>query len=374
MELDLTEIDVSRVQHDWWEELLPDDTCVTSTGRSALAMILERLKRADPAIRSFLLPAYLCQSVVTPFVEAGISIRWYDVDRRLQPVPASLEGVAAAADVQGLLFINYFGLPISREAREAVERLKPRMWVIEDCAAGGLLEDGGETFGSSGHFSFTSLRKCLPMPDGAVIWNRSGLDLASGHADHDPEWVRLRLLGKLLRGEFLRLPPDHPSAPMLEAAYLDLFATSERTLDETGGTRGWSRMGQAIPSGDFKALRCRRQENYRTAERLFDAGAGALHPLRPLFAALPSSASPLVFPFLCRDEIQRDALRACLGQQRIFCPVHWPLPRQIDLNAHPDAALVSRSILAVPVDARYGEDDMRRVLGAVTTFVRGSRA
>lgn len=369
MELDLSAVGVHE-RLDRWKGALPGQTCLTSTGRSALAKILACILRADPSVRSFLLPAYLCQSVVRPFLAAGFAVHFYPLDGCLHIDPEALEQVASSVDARGILFINYFGRPIDADERQAIAELKRRVWVIEDCAMGGLLECGGDPIGATGHFAFTSLRKYLPVPDGAVIWNRSGLDLPDEQGEGDPPWVRLRVLGKLMRGEYLKLPTDDSSAELLETSYLHLFETSERMLDETGGARTPSSF--SVPAGeyDLKALTCRRQQNYQHLDRLCRLRADDVGRRRPLYSALLPASSPLVFPFLCDNESERNALREHLRQRRVFCPIHWPLPDRVDSQSHPTAVLLSRSILGLPVDGRYGEADMQYCFEAVADFFR----
>jgi dTDP-4-amino-4,6-dideoxygalactose transaminase len=368
MELDLDSVGSGAEAADRWRALLPGRTALASTGRAALASILAALRRADPALRSFLLPSYLCGSLLRPFRDAGIDVEFFPVGEQLDLAVDELPARVKRSGAGGILFIDYFGFPARPAEREALADLKQTIWVVEDCAAGGLLEGGGALIGATGHFAFTSLRKYLPVPDGAVIWNRSGCDMAEPPPVEAPAWVRLRVLGKLLRGE--RRGAGAELAPRLEETFLALFAASERLLDESGGALGASRFFAQTQPPDLPAIAGARLENYtRLHERLAQDQAAGLAPLIP---PTRGPCAPLVLPLLCRDAGQRDALRRHLALGRIFCPVHWALPPEVDAAAFPGSASLSRRILGLPVDQRYGVSEMDRIHRSVVEFPRGA--
>jgi dTDP-4-amino-4,6-dideoxygalactose transaminase len=354
----------------FWTSRLPGSNTMASTGRAALTLILAAVKREDRQRHTFLLPAYLCGSILEPFRGAGVRARFYAVDQNLWVDVNALVRAAHQGDVSGVFFINYFGLPADPELREALSGLRKRRWIIEDCAAGGMLETGGDPIGATGHFAFTSLRKFLPVPDGAVIWNRSAARLGTPPIEDDPRWVRLRALGKLLRGEHAAMVPETPLAETTERSFLALFQDSERLLDLTGGETGPSRYSLQLGPVDYTRCAVRRRRNFRALLEAFTLRGRRTAPIRPLFATLPRASSPLIFPVICRDRTQRDALRRYLGQRRVFCPVHWPLPADVDRAAHADAHRLSARILGLPVDFRYGPADMAACVDHIRAFAR----
>jgi len=101
----------------------------------------------------------------------------------------------------------------------------------------------------------------------------------------------------------------------------------------------------------------RRQNCQALASDLADF---ALWPIEnPTFA-------PLAFPILVQDA--GDAVRA-LAEDRIWAPRHWAeLPS--DPSEFPDAAWLSRHCLSLPLDQRYGAEDMQRVSAAVKRLLR----
>src|SRR5262249_17893830 len=126
-----------------------------------------------------------------------------------------------------VLFINYFGFPINKLEAQVMHHVKDLCWVIEDCVQGSLIESTRPPVGRIGHFVLTSFRKYLPVPDGGLVINQTEIDLPRLPSAHGP-FVRFRLLGKMLRYEFLHASPDQYK---LEEAYLSLFDRAERDLN-----------------------------------------------------------------------------------------------------------------------------------------------
>ena len=80
----------------------------------------------------------------------------------------------------------------------------------------------------------------------------------------------------------------------------------------------------------------------------------------PLLRTLPPGVSPLALPVRVGGA-RRDALRAELVRRRIFCPVHWPLPPEIDEARFPEEHRLASEMLGLPLDQRYEPADMHRL-------------
>jgi hypothetical protein len=65
---------------------------------------------------------------------------------------------------------------------------------------------------------------------------------------------------------------------------------------------------------------------------------------------------PLGLPIYLQN---RDIIREKLKTKGIFCPVHWPLPQDVDRHYFPDVFALSQEILTLPVDHRYGPTEMQ---------------
>ncbi len=327
-----------------------------TSGRAGLKLIAQVLKERSKGV--VLLPAYLCPSILQPFREEAIAVDFYRVNEDLSIDLDSLMCQVETIHPSGLLFINYFGFPVGEAVAKALYEIKGQCWVIEDCAQGSLIEQDNPVVGQIGDFVVTSFRKYLPVPDGGLVINRTGVTLPSLPPAHG-QFVRYRLLGKFVRHEFLQ---DKLRWLGLEKVYLDLFATAEKKLDTHIPLQAISsmsaRMLGAIGPSDAMA---RRRSNFSFLLKAFKEDPRLQSIGSPVLTDLLSGVSPLAFPIRVSPE-KRDALRKELIRQRVFCPIHWHLPAEIEENQFPEAYKLSRGILSLPIDQRYSERDMETLI------------
>jgi dTDP-4-amino-4,6-dideoxygalactose transaminase len=320
-----------------------------ASGRTALRLIARTLK--GPV----LLPSYLCSAVVQPFREERVPYTFYRVDRRLEVDLDDLTRHIRDLRPAAVVVISYFGFPVGRDLADALKPLRPDVCVVEDCAHGSLLEFPEPLVGGVGDIVFTSFRKYLPLPDGGLISGPQADDLPAilpGQGSH----VALRLLARGLRGTL-------PDPAIAEDLFVSLEDAAEADLDAASPLEGASELAlRLLALLDLSELAARRRANYGLLAEAFAEDGGLRAAALPLRPVLPERVSPLVFPVVAAQE-RRDAIRDQLRARHVFTPVHWPLPDDVDLAEFPESAALSRSIIGLPVDQRYGPDEMQSLLG-----------
>ena len=112
---------------------------------------------------------------------------------------------------------------------------------------------------------------------------------------------------------------------------------------------------------DLSAMREARQGNYR----LLLEGVRDSPTIRPLYDELPADVCPLGFPVLVAD---RGRLRQHLIGSRIYPPIHWLLPDSVWRLEFPVEWFISDHILTIPIDHRYDQKDMERVLRVLNRY------
>ncbi|MDD5334866.1 MAG: hypothetical protein PHS32_14120 [Rhodoferax sp.] len=320
----------------------PQETWL-DTGRSALAVIARHLAHTAEGSTVWL-PAYCCESIVAPFLRKSLHVRFYSVGERLNRIDAD----PSRGDT--LLFIHYFGCR-NRTALHRIEEFRSAsICVIEDCVQA-VLTTG---IGTHGDHALTSLRKLLPQPDGAMLASRETIAINADAADE--EFVSARVVGKLQRGAAAR--PE---------AFLPLFERSEsRLADDVPRTMSWISQ-QLLGRTDLPMVAARRTANFATLRQ----GLADIAPrigIVPLLPGLDVGEVPLGFPVVV-GEGRRDALRAHLAGWGIFCPIHWDLAHLAGAVFAEERAL-SASMLTLPIDQRYDENDMSIILASLSTFCR----
>lgn len=127
-----------------------------------------------------LLPALVPDGVVEPIRELGLEPRFYDVhvdadgDTDLTPSLSDVEAVAEEGEA-ALVAVHYFGFPNPRFSELLALAEENGVDLVSDNAHGALSRVDGRLLGTRGALGITSLRKLLPIPDGAALYlNREG--------------------------------------------------------------------------------------------------------------------------------------------------------------------------------------------------------
>lgn len=145
--------------------------CRLATGRSALFNLIQRVPETYAS--AVLLPTYIAEGVIQPFLTAGVTVLFYrlqhDLSPRVEDVEALLEQVNGAAI---FVLIHYFGFPArSLELSSVLNRYRPV--VVEDCAHAMFTNmPDGQSLSENADLTLYSLNKFLPVSDGAILLSR----------------------------------------------------------------------------------------------------------------------------------------------------------------------------------------------------------
>lgn len=304
-----------------------------ASGRCGIRLLVDLLRPAN-----VWLPSYLCEVMLQAVQPTQSRLNFYEIDYDLQlPALDWLEGVQAGDLVVG---IAYFGFPVAAGLAAQVKRRGA--WFLEDDSQA-LLSQHSQ---AQVDFRLYSVRKFFGVPDGAIL------------AASDPSF------------EFPAGLPPPPARWWLQSLQAALL---RREFDRRGGDREWFRLGQLVESAtpslpcrmselsqrmfgfafDLQLMSSRRIRNYKVLlERL-----GRL----ALFPDLPEGVVPLGFPLRLES---RQAVRQELFRHDIYPIVHWPLRGWVPAS-YKDSHRLSRHILTLICDQRYGADDMRRTIAVL---------
>jgi hypothetical protein len=328
---------------------------LVNCGRAALALAIRYAEPPGFSKRNrFLLPSYLCRTMIQPFVEAGLQVKFYGVNRNLR---VEAESIASQIDSEtfGVLLMHYFGFPQNSDLAERLHRTFPDVRLIDD-RTHLLLSDVAKAFGSPDPaIAVYSARKWAPFPDlGIVIWSRTTLspDKAAPLFDawyHLP-FLKARIAGLVLRSVYLSFPCE-----TLRRLSLRPVHTADDILDRRVVVSRASPVSQILwRRWDWKSAWHIRRRNFEYLLQNWPRQAG-----EPLYDSLPRDVCPLGFPIRSFD---RDTLRARMVANRVYPPVHWCLPREVDPESFPESARLAEEELTLPIDQRYSLRDMDLIL------------
>jgi len=312
------------------------------TGRSAIHLALEDIKKRSPS-RAALLPAFICPTVVEPFLKLGFSVNYYSESSLMD---------LCVKDNQTIFFANYFGTR-NGQAIDWINKLRAdsQIFVIEDCVQSSLNTNVGET----GDYVVTSLRKFLPQPDGALL---ASVQEVKNSAIFEPneQFISNKFLGKVMRHTADR-----------NEDFLTFLENSEKMLI-SGFPREMSALSKFMMNHtDIRSIQTIRRNNWFALHHGLSE-AGLLKFLQPVFNDLASGEVPIGFPVIVGNG-QRDRLREFLSEKSIYCPIHWKLSHldRKDEEFSEEIAL-SQAILTFPIDQRLSSLHIEYLLASLSDF------
>lgn len=282
---------------------------------SARSGLYAVLKAAN--YRRVYIPYYVCDAVPSAIRAAGCEVGFYSINATFE-----VDDAIVLAEGDLLLLVDYYGL--CRPQIENQLTLFPKNSVIVDCSQAWFQEP----FDCLA--TIYSPRKFLPVPDGGVV--HTSLQLETLEPDEGSSLERYQYLLKRVTTE-----PEYSR---------ELYLQSEAQL-EVPSLRGMSAFTQRlIEVADQDFIKARRVRNWEVLSNL-----RAVNKLE----FEPAGQTPICYPLMIEGATQlRDQLR----KVRVFAPLYWP--GVTCTNAH-EKALVSNT-LYLPIDHRYGEADMARLL------------
>lgn len=331
---------------------------IVNSGRAAFRAILRNLDPAGGG--TILVPDYLCGDALIPVLKSEpVSYRFYPVEPDFSVDPTRLRALRDDEDVRAVLLINYFGLcDVAEIAREIRSWDDPVAIVLDDVQAMWDLRSGSESRDWA-DFAFSSFRKFLALPDGALVCGNLRGDAAHETPESDRA-VASYVIGAALRHGFLH--GNAADVPEVEAAYLQYFRDSEAHVsDRPASISEYSR--QLLRRLPLDAFAERRRRNYAFLAEALEGNA-TVSVVRPHPVA---GAAPMALPVTI-GPARRDALREFLRRRNIFCPIHWPIFSGEQTAAAGGAAFLADNLLSLPIDQRYDPDQLGRLVEAIDEF------
>ncbi|UJF26177.1 hypothetical protein [Planococcus sp. 107-1] len=167
---------------------------LTSSGRGAITHLLQQMQ---PKRKSALLPAYICESVIIPFIEMGYECNYYEVDENLIP---SIESIREYEDVGVFLHLGYYGFPTNSNLEDVLKSFYENSTII--------IEDVTHTLFSKykrskfNHFYVGSIRKWFGIPSGGFLASK---DIIDSKLEEKPFFLRKDSKLLLIRRIILKL-------------------------------------------------------------------------------------------------------------------------------------------------------------------------
>lgn len=310
---------------DWFSGYGENNILRTNSAKAALYFAVR-----SSHISKLYLPHYLCRSVKEMLKSTGIRMESYYLNSGLLPKLPDVEPDA------GVLLVNYFGI-MEEQVKKEGEKYRT---VFLDHSHGFF----AEPVLRDGVFNIYSCRKFVGVPDGGYLVSRNcagelEADEVSGHFSY--------LVTSLEQG--------------CNAAYQEKMECDRYFL---GNYKGMSKITRGILSSvDYEKMRKQREENFqRIHKRLKEYNELDIED-----KAFPA----YLYPFLPKDAVKNGKrLKAALVAEKIYVPTLW---RELISPAYAGRREyhLSENTVFLPVDQRYGEEDMDYLAQRVKDLLEG---
>lgn len=330
---------------------LPDTYELYSTGTATILAVYHLFVQQQKSPQRIHLPSFYCMSVAAR-LRKFLEVCWYqDIPTQAAPNFDSLQ--VRSGDL--VVAFNIFGIRSNQPWLEwsAAHR---EVTLIEDHSHDPFSDWAKQ---SQADYAMSSLRKTLPIPDGAILWSPKNLPLY-------PAW------GQEASGAYKRL-----TAMLLKRAYLNNNEVAKQTyrqleleshkemgfIEDTVVSRFTANV---LPCLDVVNMRSRRAENISKFIHL-----SLNHPSdnwQLLFDSWEAGNVPLNSVIVCRTGEIRNALRQYLIEQNIYTAVHWQQPDGDVSSKEPQTLDLVQRILTIPNDPRYDLEDITRMFDRIAAF------
>ena len=315
-----------------------------NTGRACL-YYLNKVLYDGP----ILLPSYLCDSIVNSFTDRPIV--YYNINPDLSiNLPDMITKIKKG--VSGVLMINYFGVIDENIDIIVAYCNSNRVTIIEDITHSYLTTDK-----YYGDFVFGSIRKTLPILDGAVIkvncnyksrytilWSRFSREVAKENNSYGYSYIKFmttRYLGMWLK-----------NFTSFKSWWRPLLLSSDDMLEDNNYVNYISNISKdIIIHSNLSEVKNIREHNYIELNKALNKWS--MYPNKILH-----------FGYILKFDNGkiRNEVKQCLIENKMYPMIHWPVPKVINNKISND---IYSTILTLPIDQRYTINDMKRMCDIV---------
>lgn len=262
------------------------------------------------------IPYYTCEVMLEPLKKCNVEYAFYHINEQLEPIETFV-----LMQNEAFLYTNYYGLK-----QRCVERLAEQYGKQ-------LIVDNAQAFFAEpleGIDTFYSARKFFGVADGAYLYTDAQLDM---ELEQDQSYQRMAHL--LIRADI-----------GAEEGYSEFRKNDDSLIDNP--IRLMSNLTEKILcSIDYESAKQLRRSNYMQLNEQLSA-KNSIH------LTMDEDAVPMVYPYLTDDTTLRQRLIA----NRIYVATYWPNIN--DDNSY--EAYLKQHLLPLPIDQRYNEEDMKRII------------
>lgn len=306
-----------------FNSFIHEDGILLNIGRNAFKYIMCAI---PGGVDKLYLPFYTCPVVWQKGLMFLVDLQYYSIDKNFE-IAEDFE----LGEHDYIVVNNYFGIK-----DQYIERLgrKYGNHMIVDNAQAFFAPTIPDTY------AFYSPRKFFGVPDGGVAYVAN--DAKSVRCEEQDESSD--------RLKHLELRKEKGA----EAGFAT-YQLNENKLDSLPMQLMSDYTHELLCGIDYATAKEKRRANYQILHEVL----GELNAL-PL-PSIDTFACPMVYPFIPKKS--KVDLRKKLQEQRIYTATYWP--KIAELNNGTFEEYIAKTLIPLPIDQRYGEEEMRKIIELV---------
>ncbi len=310
--------------------------------REALFVIAQREREEGCKV---LIPSYTCDTVITPFLEVGYNCTFYPINKDLSINTELTKGMIDADDFNLFIVHPYFGMDLSEQELDLLSYIKQTgCKIVIDLTQCIFSNQRAE----EADYYVGSYRKWFQVPDGGYLWSKNPLDIETP-ASND-YFVSLQTDSMYLRGEYFNNNDEHLKQISIRlnkfaVEFVDFNIKPHKMADIS------VRLMEDI---DMDGVQNQRFINYKYLLNNIN---------NPNIELLCNdinrvTTAPLYFIIYTKN---RKEIQQKLCREHIYAPIIWPVYYNEVLIDDITKEIYDET-LAIPIDQRYDEKDMARIV------------
>ncbi|MGI6701994.1 MAG: sugar transferase [Christensenellales bacterium] len=319
------------------------------SGRTAIDCIIKDI--TQKGIENIYLPSFLCQSMVAPIKKHSTNISFYNISVDNQRFVADLSSMNVV-DNSALCICDYFFFDNDYYKKLLSFAKNNKMIVIHDITHSLLSDD---LTVEEDDYYFASLRKWLPVPDGAILGKR-GEKININDTYLYKEFTDIKIQAMKNKKNYILNNKGNKDD------FRELYRNAEELLERGYTNKAISKDSlDIIRHTNFNKVIDTRKDN----AKIIAEGLKELEQVKTIYQ---EDSCPLFVPVLFADKEQRDNLKKHMIEKNIYLPIHWE--RSIDVKSLEQIQDIYDKILSIVIDQRYSAADMRKILTETKQYFR----
>lgn len=328
----------------------PKDRTLYSLCRETFTEIANSLCETN---RTVLIPAYTCQTVITPFEEARWTCLYFNILKDLRIDLGHLCNQVEKHHPTLLVVHPYFGMDLNENETTFIQSIRNQgVKVVVDLT---------QCIFSEQKFPFADYivggyRKWFPIPDGGYMVANADSPHSKQLEENEP-FVTRQIDAMYLRGQYFQNEDQRTKQISIR-----LSKSADHVAEKNITPHRMSALScNLLEKEDKQANQQRRISNFRY---LFDNIKNSEKYVLVCSDKSLVTTAPLYFTLYVEN--RRD-LQMKLAKESIYAPVIWPVEDENVLISE-EVRYIYDHLLAIPIDQRYDGQDMQRVVDVINNF------